>query len=181
MKRFMASKKRKRKRMAELEQMFRQDYLARTGEEPKFVNVWWHETAFFENDKIPTAPPSSIYSCPCVPINSSSARRVHPRTKNRSSAAGVDLWWSANHRMKWFRATFLSPTRGTEGVVKTIERSGFLFFPEGRRPRWEVDPPLRVREDWWVFEDLLRFKEVLVVFRRFKNLLLVFWMSRNYF
>ena len=59
------------------------------------------------------------------------------RTKNRSSAAGVDLWWSANHRMKWFRAT---------------RRSGFLFFPEGRRPRWEVDPPLRVREDWWVFE-----------------------------
>ena len=40
MKRFMASKERKRKRMAELEQMFRQDYLARIGEEPKFVNVW---------------------------------------------------------------------------------------------------------------------------------------------
>ena len=39
MKRFMASKERKRKRMAELEQMLRQDYLARTGEEPKFVNV----------------------------------------------------------------------------------------------------------------------------------------------
>jgi len=37
MKRFMASKERKRKRMAEL---LRQDYLARTGEEPKFVNVW---------------------------------------------------------------------------------------------------------------------------------------------
>ena len=51
-----------------------------------------------------------------------------------------------------------------------------------------VDPPLRVREDWWVFESpffngkegrvdfrkSLRFKEVLVVFRRFKNLLLVF-------
>ena len=32
MKRFMASKERKRKRMAELEQMLRQDYLARTGE-----------------------------------------------------------------------------------------------------------------------------------------------------
>ena len=31
--------------MAELEQMLRQDYLARTGEEPKFVNVWWHKTA----------------------------------------------------------------------------------------------------------------------------------------
>ena len=40
MKRFMASKERKRKRMAGLEQMLRQDYLARTGEEPKFVNVW---------------------------------------------------------------------------------------------------------------------------------------------
>ena len=40
MKRFMASKERKRKRMAELEQMLRQDYLARTGEEPKFENVW---------------------------------------------------------------------------------------------------------------------------------------------
>lgn len=40
MKRFMASKERKRKRMAEFEQMLRQDYLARIGEEPKFVNVW---------------------------------------------------------------------------------------------------------------------------------------------
>ena len=40
MKKFMASKERKRKRMEELEQMLRQDYLARTGEEPKFVNVW---------------------------------------------------------------------------------------------------------------------------------------------
>ena len=40
MKRFMASKERKRKRMAELEQMLRQDYLARTGEEPQLVNVW---------------------------------------------------------------------------------------------------------------------------------------------
>ena len=40
MKRFMASKERKRKCMVDLEQMLRQDYLARTGEEPKFVNVW---------------------------------------------------------------------------------------------------------------------------------------------
>ena len=112
---------------------------------------------------------ASLYSCPCVPISSNLSklraisieqatlyqtlewRRVHPRTKNRSSAAGVDLWWSANHRMKWLRAT---------------RRSGFLFFPEGRRPRWEVDPPLRVREDWWVFEDLLRFKGGLVGFRK---------------
>ena len=29
-----------------------------------------------------------------------------------------------------------------------------------------MDPPLRVREDWWVFEDPLRFKEGLVGFRR---------------
>jgi hypothetical protein len=29
-----------------------------------------------------------------------------------------------------------------------------------------VDPPLRVREDWWVFEDLLRFKGGLVGFRK---------------
>ena len=52
-------------------------------------------------------------------------------------------------------------------AVKSDRRSGFLFSPEvsvpykgnrrgrkdyWRRPRWEVDPPLRVREDWWVFE-----------------------------
>ena len=97
---------------------------------------------------------SSSYPCGSISIEQASSI-VCPcglsRTKNRSSAAGVDLWWSANHRMKWFRAT---------------RRSGFLFFPEGRRPRWEVDPPLRVREDWWVFEDLLRFKEALVGFRK---------------
>ena len=29
-----------------------------------------------------------------------------------------------------------------------------------------MDPPLRVREDWWVFEDLLRFKGGLVGFRK---------------
>ena len=29
-----------------------------------------------------------------------------------------------------------------------------------------MDPPLRVREDWWVFENLLRFKGGLVGFRR---------------
>lgn len=40
MKRFMAAKERKRQRMAELEQMLRKDYFARTGEEPKYVNVW---------------------------------------------------------------------------------------------------------------------------------------------
>ncbi|MDO5526742.1 MAG: hypothetical protein Q4F85_11745 [Prevotella sp.] len=40
MKRFMAAKARKQQRMAELEQLLRQDFVARTGEEPKFVNVW---------------------------------------------------------------------------------------------------------------------------------------------
>ena len=40
MKRFMAAKERKRQKMAELEDLLRQDYIARTGEEPKFVNVW---------------------------------------------------------------------------------------------------------------------------------------------
>ena len=40
MKRFMAAKERKRQKMAELENLLRQDYIARTGEEPKFVNVW---------------------------------------------------------------------------------------------------------------------------------------------
>ena len=55
-----------------------------------------------------------------------------------------------------------------------------------------MDPPLRVREDWWVFEDLLRlredwwvferllrFKGGLLVFRRFKKLLLLFRSSRE--
>ena len=30
------------------------------------------------------------------------------------------------------------------------------------------------REDWWVFEDPLRFKEALVVFQRFKKVLVGF-------
>jgi hypothetical protein len=40
MKRFMAAKERKKQRMAELEQMLRQDYKDRTGTDPQFVNVW---------------------------------------------------------------------------------------------------------------------------------------------
>ena len=51
MKRFMAAKARKRQRMAELEQLLRQDYLARTGEEPKFVNVWQYETTNSSENK----------------------------------------------------------------------------------------------------------------------------------
>lgn len=39
-KRFKAAKAKKKQRMAELEKMLRQDYIARTGEEPKYVNVW---------------------------------------------------------------------------------------------------------------------------------------------
>ena len=73
---------------------------------------------------------ASLYSCPCVPISSNLSKLraisiehsssypcgsisieqasciVCPcgssRTKNRSSAAGVDLWWSANHIAKRF-------------------------------------------------------------------------------
>ena len=40
-----------------------------------------------------------------------------------------------------------------------------------------MDPPLRLREDWWVFEDLLRFKGGLVGFRKTlkaKGVLVVF-------
>lgn len=40
MKKFMAAKERKKKRMAELEELLRKDYHARTGENPKFINVW---------------------------------------------------------------------------------------------------------------------------------------------
>ena len=40
MKRFMEAKARKKQRMEELEKMLRQDYKNRTGEDPKFVNVW---------------------------------------------------------------------------------------------------------------------------------------------
>ena len=29
-----------------------------------------------------------------------------------------------------------------------------------------MDPPLRVREDWWVFEDLLRLREDWWVFEK---------------
>ena len=41
----------------------------------------------------------------------------------------------------------------------TLERSGsehrravFLFFPEGRRPRWEVEPSLMVKKDGMILE-----------------------------
>lgn len=40
MQRFMEAKARKKRRMAELEEMLREDYVARFGEEPKNVNVW---------------------------------------------------------------------------------------------------------------------------------------------
>ena len=37
-----------------------------------------------------------------------------------------------------------------------------------------MDPPLKVREDWWVFEDPLRFKEALVGFSNVKEVLVGF-------
>ena len=125
---------------------------------------------------------ASLYSCPCVPISSNPSKLraisikhlfvcpcgsinieqassiVCPcglsRTKNCSSAAGVDLWWSANHRMKWFRATFLSPTRGTEGGVKTIERAvGTSLVPWGEKGLGKaVEPSLMVKKDGMILE-----------------------------
>ena len=101
--------------------------------------------------------------CPCVPINSNSCKL---RAISKLSKAG-----SSPHKKPqlccWRRplmvrqpyseavwAPFLSPTRGTEGVVKTIERAvGTSPVPWGERGLGKaVDPPLRVREDWWVFE-----------------------------
>ena len=41
----------------------------------------------------------------------------------------VDFRKNANLIAKRLRATFLSPTRGTEGVVKTIERNGYILRP----------------------------------------------------
>ena len=37
-----------------------------------------------------------------------------------------------------------------------------------------VDPPLRLREDWWVFEKTLKVKEVLVGFSNVKEVLVGF-------
>ena len=112
---------------------------------------------------------ASLYSCPCVPISSNLSksraisieqatlyqilewRRVHPRTKNRSSAAGVDLWWSANHRMKWFRAT---------------RRSGFLFSPEGEKTEMRGGPSLKVKGGLVGFRRSLKVKGGQVGFRK---------------
>ena len=114
---------------------------------------------------------ASLYSCPCVPISSNLSKLraisiehlfvcpcgsinieqassiVCPcglsRTKNCSSAAGVDLWWSAIHIAKRFRATFLSPTRGTEGVVKTIEKERFPLLSWGEKTEMRGGPSLK--------------------------------------
>ena len=72
--------------------------------------------------------------------------RSHPAQPLRR-----DLWWSVILIAKRLRAT---------------RRSGFLFFPEGRRPRWEVEPSLMVKKDGLILEKNLRFKEALVVFRK---------------
>ena len=39
-------------------------------------------------------------------------------------------------------------------------------FFNGKEGRVDFRKNLRVREDWWVFEDPLRFKEALVGFRK---------------
>ena len=42
-------------------------------------------------------------------------------------------------------------------------------FFNGKEGRVDFRKNLRLREDWWVFEDLLRFKEILVVFRMLRK------------
>ena len=43
-----------------------------------------------------------------------------------------------------------------------------------------MDPPLTLREDWWVFEKTLKVKEALVGFSNVKEVLVVFRMLRKY-
>jgi len=47
-------------------------------------------------------------------------------------------------------------------------------FFNGKEGRVDFRKNLRLREDWWVFEDPLRFKEVLVVFRMLRKYWWVF-------
>ena len=103
-------------------------------------------------------------------------------------------------------APFLSPTRGTEGVVKTIERAvGTSLVPWGERlckwAQWKsafILPSaanllhekkglgksggafFNGKEGRVDFRKNLRFKGGLLVFRRFKKLLLLFRSSRKY-
>ena len=37
-------------------------------------------------------------------------------------------------------------------AVRAPSRAVFLFFPEGRRPRWEVEPSLMVKKDGMILE-----------------------------
>ena len=37
-----------------------------------------------------------------------------------------------------------------------------------------MDPPLRVREDWWVFEDLLRFQGSTCSFSKVQEITFIF-------
>ena len=37
-----------------------------------------------------------------------------------------------------------------------------------------MDPPLRVREDWWVFEDLLRFQGSTCIFSKVQEITFIF-------
>ena len=48
---------------------------------------------------------------------------------------------------------------------KGLGKSGGAFF-NGKEGRVDFRKNLRVREDWWVFEKTLKFKEALVGFRK---------------
>ena len=45
-----------------------------------------------------------------------------------------------------------SPCRRDGEVEKSVLRAVFLFFPEGRRPRREVEPSLMVKKDGMILE-----------------------------
>ena len=60
---------------------------------------------------------------------------------------------------KTILARALMPRQPYSAAVKSDRRSGFLFSPEGRRPRREVEPSLRVRKDGQVFEKIALIKK----------------------
>ena len=107
------------------------------------------------------------------------------RKKQRASSPLANPWVKAGSsphkkpQLRCWRRPLMVRHPYSEAVWAPSRAVGTSLVPWGEKGLEKaVDPPLRVREDWWVFEDSLRFKEVLVVFRRFKKLLLFFRMSR---
>ena len=68
-------------------------------------------------------------SPPAVPSRTTILASLLPAGSSPLKQPWRGLWCPANLIAKRLRATFLSPTRGTEGVVKTIERNGYILRP----------------------------------------------------